>query len=419
MEGLAFINWSIAIFFTVCYAYQFLYIALALLKKPTRFPDAPPHRFAVMIAARNEAAVIGQLIESIRRQEYPAELIDVFVVADNCTDATASVARRAGAQVWKRADAQKVGKGYALHFLFQRVFAQYGAEHYDGYFIFDADNLLDEHYIYEMNKAFAAGYRVVTGSRNSKNYGSNWISAGYALGFLRDGRLMHQGRMHLSTSCSVTGTGFLVHSDIIRKNGGWRHFMLSEDTEFSVQCILEGERIGYCPAAELFDEQPTSFRQSWAQRERWAKGYWQVFRKYGRRLLHGILVDKDLACFDMTMCVMPAILLTVVGLSVNTVMAVLGVLLHKATLISLLYPLLGLLGNAYVMLFLMGVCTLLGSWKQIHCPVWKKLLSLLSFPFFQLTYLPIAATAICKKIEWKPIRHDVAVSLAEVRETNR
>lgn len=135
--------------------------------------------------------------------------------------------------------------------------------------------------------------------------------------------------------------------------------------------------------------------------------------------MHGILADKDLACFDMTMCVMPAILLTVVGLSVNTVMAVLGVLLHKATLISLLYPLLGLLGNAYVMLFLMGVCTLLGSWKQIHCPAWKKLLSLLSFPFFQLTYLPIAATAICKKIEWKPIRHDVAVSLAEVRETNR
>ena len=112
-------------------------------------------------------------------------------------------------------------------------------------------------------------------------------------------------------------------------------------------------------------------------------------------------------------------MLTIVGLGANTVMAVLGVLLQKATLVSVLYPLLGLLGNAYLMLLLMGACTLLGSWKQIHCPAWKKLFSLLSFPLFQLTYLPIAATAICKKIEWKPIRHNVAVSLAEVRETNR
>ena len=136
------------------------------------------HKYAAVISARNESTVIGELIHSIKKQNYPAELLDVFVVADNCTDNTAAVARRAGAIVFERFNRKEVGKGYALDYAFQRIEKDYAAAGYEGYFIFDADNLLDANYVAEMNKAFDSGCRVITSYRNSKNYDSNWISAG-------------------------------------------------------------------------------------------------------------------------------------------------------------------------------------------------------------------------------------------------
>src|SRR5699024_3328495 len=129
----------------------------------------------------NESAVIGELVHSIKKQNYPAELLDVFVIADNCTDNTAAVAERAGAIVFERFNRQQVGKGYALDYAFQRIEKEYGQAQYEGYFIFDADNLLDANYVAEMNKVFDSGYRVITSYRNSKNFDSNWISAGSAL----------------------------------------------------------------------------------------------------------------------------------------------------------------------------------------------------------------------------------------------
>lgn len=116
------------------------------------------HRFAVLVAARNEEAVIGQLIESIQMQDYPSELVDVYVVADNCDDSTASVAREKGAFVYERFNKVHVGKGYALNYLLSAMKEDGKREVYDGYFIFDADNLLEKNYIKEMNRTFCDGY---------------------------------------------------------------------------------------------------------------------------------------------------------------------------------------------------------------------------------------------------------------------
>ena len=181
-------NLAIFLLFTFSYAYQIFYALVALVRKT---PDLTPkdlHKFAVVIAARNESAVIGQLINSIKKQKYPAELVDIYVVADNCTDNTAEVARQAGAQVYVRNNRQMVGKGYALDFIFKILQRTNDKTQYEGYFVFDADNLLDENYIAEMNKVFDAGYRVVTSYRNSKNYDTNWLSAGYSLWFLREAK---------------------------------------------------------------------------------------------------------------------------------------------------------------------------------------------------------------------------------------
>ena len=103
------------ILFTALYFYQAIYVVVALFKKPQKpAPAGKNHHFAVLIAARNESAVIGQLISSIKKQKYPQDKIDIFVVADNCTDDTAKVAERAGAHVYERYNKKYVGKGLSL-----------------------------------------------------------------------------------------------------------------------------------------------------------------------------------------------------------------------------------------------------------------------------------------------------------------
>lgn len=271
----------------ICYTYQFLYIPLVLLKKRRPLPcPAAPHRYAVLIAARNEENVIAGLLDSLAAQTYDMSLVTVFVAADNCTDSTAAIAREHGAVVYERFNHVNVGKGYALDFLLQHIGADY-PEGFDGYFVFDADNILSPDFLERMNESFSAGNEIVTSYRNSKNFGDNWISAGYALWFLRESRYLNGARNRLGSSAAVGGTGFLFSQRILDESHGWRFYLLTEDIEFSIHHILQGERIAICEDAVLYDEQPTDFRQSCRQRLRWAKGYIQVFRRYGAELLKG------------------------------------------------------------------------------------------------------------------------------------
>lgn len=406
------INIVLTILFVVCYAYQMAYIAVPLLRRDKPHKDVVPHRYAILISARNEEAVIGHLLESIWQQDYPAERITTFVVADNCSDGTAALARRSGAVVYERFNTQQVGKGYALHYLLQQIHADYG-DVFDGFFVFDADNLLEPNYITEMNKSFSDGHRILTGYRNSKNYGDNWISAGYALWFLRESEFLNHARSLLGTSCAVSGTGFLFHRDVVAHCGGWNFFLLTEDIEFTVHNILAGERIGYCPTAVLYDEQPVSFRQSCQQRMRWARGYLQVFRRYGWGLLRGIVHRGGFACFDMTMAIMPAIVLTLAGLLLNVVAGIL-VLCAGQSLFPVICSAIQSLGSTYLLLLFIGGVTTLTQWQKIRTSTAKKLLYILTFPLFMFTYIPISLVALFRRVEWTPIRHTVARSLQEM-----
>jgi cellulose synthase/poly-beta-1,6-N-acetylglucosamine synthase-like glycosyltransferase len=138
-----------------------------------------------------------------------------------------------------------VGKGYALDFCIKKILAEYADRGYEAYFVFDADNVLDVNYFREMNKTFDNGAKASTSYRNSKNYDSNWISAGYATWFLREAKFLNQARLDLNTSCAISGTGFFIAADIIEKAGGWKWHLLTEDIEFSAASILDGVRIAY------------------------------------------------------------------------------------------------------------------------------------------------------------------------------
>ncbi len=404
--------------FGLVYACQYFYLLVSCVRKPKKYPETGKEkRYAAIIAARNEEAVIGALIDSIKAQDYPAHLIEVFVVADNCTDATAARARAAGAIVYERQNANKRGKGYALEFLFGRIRQTRGIRAFDAYLIFDADNVLRPNYFSEMDKAFSAGNRIITSYRNSKNYGKNWISAGYALWYMHESRHLNNARSLLGTSAAVSGTGFLVASEIIEKNGGWRHFLLTEDIEFTVDEVLAGECIGYCHDAELFDEQPETFSESWRQRKRWAKGFFQVFGKYGGRLFGG-MVRLRWACFDMMMSVMPALVLSVFQLLTVTSLFVVNLLINGVVSAYLLRCIIGFFLFAYGLVIVFGVFAIITEWKRIHCNKVRALLLMLTFPIFMMTYLPIAVSALFSAtVEWQPTKHKYVMDTRDIETT--
>lgn len=425
MEFITYFNLCIFVVLTLLYFYQLLYVVVALVgeKRKEHFDNEAKkqHRFAFIVAARNESAVIANLIQSIKQQNYPAELIDVFVIADNCTDNTAEISREAGAIVYERFNYFLVGKGYALDYAFEHINNDYGdVEAYDGYFIFDADNIVDKNYVYEMNKVFDSGYRVITSYRNSKNYDTNWITAGYSLWFLREAKFLNNPRMMLNTSCAVSGTGFLLSSQIVKKNNGWKYQLLTEDIEFSVATAIEGEKIGYCEKAILYDEQPYTFSQSWSQRMRWAKGFYQVMFKYGKTLFTTMFKEKErfVSCYDMLMTIAPATILSLFCIIINCLFLFYGLNNHK--LMLALLPVVGKaivfsLLNCYSIMFFLGIITTITEWKRIQCSPIKKILYVFSFPVFIFTYVPISIVALFKKVEWKPIAHSVIKTVDDMQ----
>ncbi len=413
MKVIIYLNFIISLVFTLCYLYQGIYVIIGLLKSKQVSPARKNHSYGIVISARNEAGVIGNLIQSIKGQTYPAELIDIYVVADNCTDNTAEVARQFGANVYERFNNQLVGKGYALDWLFRQIKDNHCEKKYDAYIIFDADNVIAPTFVEEMNKVYDQGYRIITSYRNSKNYGNNWISAGYSLWFLREAKFLNNPRMRIGSSCAVSGTGFLVDADIFEKNGGWVHHLLTEDIEFTTDCIVNGEKIGYCEKAVLYDEQPEKFYQSYIQRLRWSKGFYQVFGKYGLKLIKGIF-KGNFSCYDMLMTLMPAMLLTLFSSILNAIAVPVCILTRSIYTFSLLKTLVQTFLSFYGIFFVLGAITTITERKQIHCSLWKKVLYMFTFPIFMLTYVPISVIALFKRVKWEPIKHSVHTTVDEI-----
>lgn len=419
MAPIVVFNFVIGVLFTVCFLYQVIYMLVGLFHGEVKVPKAAKqHRYAFFIAAHNEEPVIANLVQSIKDQDYPEELIDIFVVADACTDNTAQAARDAGAIVYERNDLARKGKSWVMDYGFDRILREYPGKH-EAFFIFDADNLLSRDYVSIMNDAFDQGYLALTSYRNSKNFGSSWISSAYATWFLREARYLNNARMILGTSCAVSGSGYLVSSKIIEGMHGWDFHTLTEDIQFSTFCAVHGVRIGYAPA-EFYDEQPLTLSASWKQRMRWTKGFYQVFFTYRRHLVKAITKFRRFAAYDLLMTIAPGMLLTLISLLANGTFIIVGMMSHgflatDAEIEMCIGSLLLTLGFMYITFFAMGLLTTITEFKHIHCPAkWRIVTNLFTFPLFMFTYIPLTVAALFLRVDWVPTPHDVSVTLDEV-----
>lgn len=232
----------------------------------------------------------------------------------------------------------------------------------DAFIVFDSDNIVDSNYVSEINKTFNNGYQVITSYRNTKNYGDNWISSGYSLWFLREAMYLNQPRWKIGSSCGVSGTGFLFSSKVLEECGGWNFHLLTEDIEFTADCIVNNRKIGYCPKAIFYDEQPTSFKQSVTQRLRWSKGYLQILGKYGKRLFKCTLKGK-FSTFDMLMNITPATVLSWVSIIVN-ILAIVVSIIRSDSVSTILLSLGQSTLNLYLTMFFIGAITTITEWKK-------------------------------------------------------
>lgn len=310
LEATAF--FQISIFIVMLY-----YLILSLFgiyrKKEDKLKDyTPKNKFALLVAAHNEETVIAQIIESLKEIDYPKALYDIFVIADNCNDRTAEIASSYKVNVYERNVTSKRGKGYALEWMFSKIFKM--PQKYDSIAIFDADNIVSKNFLKEMDLKLQSGYKVVQGYIDSKNPHDSWISESYSISFWSTNRLFQLSRANLGLSNQIGGTGFCVDTEILKRLG-WGATCLTEDLEFSCKLVLNGYKVGWAHNAIVYDEKPLTLKQSWSQRKRWMQGFTDVASRFFTTLMKKAIKEGDIVAFDCALYTIQPILTLLIGAS--------------------------------------------------------------------------------------------------------
>ena len=394
---------------TIFWLYQIAISLCSLVKlKEKTLKINKNHRFMAIIPAHNEEAVIGNLIESLKNQNYNKELYDIYVIADNCTDNTARVSRESGAIVYERFDDTKKTKGYALDWFLQQKIKEDAP--YDAICIFDADNIVDKNFINAMNKKLCQGEDVVQGYRDIKNPADNWITSGYALFYWTNHRFYHLARYNLGLSPMLNGTGFMVNFDIIKENNGWKTVTLTEDIEFSLQRILKGKRLGWATDAIVYDEQPTGFKQSWSQRSRWTVGHMQCIKEYTGKLVEEAKENKSIVTIDGLLYVIgstPMFILTILLLLSNFVLYALNGMTQAELISNLLRYL--------IPTFVLPSATAAFVMYLDGKPIKPMIKGFFTYPLFMGSWIVINIKCLFKReTTWEKITHNRSIKIDDV-----
>ena len=399
-------------FFSALYAAYFLMVALFSFKKNPVYPQrAPQNRFAILIAARNEEAVIGGLVESLAAQDYPKELYDIIVIPNNCTDDTAGAARRAGAVVWDCTVPVR-SKGQVLSFAVERLLA--GDKHYDAICIFDADNLVDPGFLREMNNARCTGVQVAQAYRDSKNPHDSLISGCGSIYYWMLNKFYNTSRRNMGLSAVVNGSGFMVDLELLRQWGGWNTWTMTEDVEFTGQCALRGVQVGWVPAAITYDEQPLEFSQSWKQRKRWSTGMFQCLERYAAPLTFSAFDGSFLSLDILLLYLCPLMqLLCLLPMA-------LGALFHLLDIPYGLFPQTQLYYQFFLSLSCSFLCTFATAFASVAAarkPVLPMLGAMAFYWVFIMSWIPINFICLFRRQKtWEPIRHTRAIRPAQLFE---
>lgn len=370
------------------FSLYFFIVALFCLKRMKRFEAVEAKtRFVCLIAARNEETVIGQLVESLQKQNYPRELYDIYVIPNNCTDGTADAAAAAGAHLFRCLDPVRC-KGDALH----QAVAWLLPQGYDAFCVFDADNEANPNFLAEMNRALASA-RSAKSRIFAKNPRQSWVCACYETFFCNANLFLNRARSSIGLSARVIGTGFAVRRDLMEELGGWNTESLTEDAEFYAQLAARGEKTAFVPGAVTYDEEPLSFQESLIQRRRWMSGIMEVCRKKANSLLQSIPGKGRLPAAD-----------ALIQLTFSRLQAwiIPCFLLQVCADPSALSDLSSIALRYYITTLLIGGASLLAERRL----TWHASFSLLLYPLFIFSFVLLQTFSLLRpNRSWTPIPH--------------
>ena len=348
-------------------------------------------RFAVLIPARNEEKCIAGIIESLKNQDYPEELIDIFVIPNGCTDNTAYEAKKAGAlilpvPVWV------FKKGDVLREAFSTLLS---TENHDAFCVFDADNEASPNFISEMNRALTSGSRAAKSRILAKNAHEGWVCSCYETYFCNANLFLNTARHNLGLSARLIGTGFAVRRDLMEELGGWNTETFTEDAEFYAALASRGEKVAYCKNAVTYDEEPLSFAVSMTQRRRWMSGIIRVLKLKCAGLLSGLFSRKSFfTAFD---ALMQFAFSAFQGLIIPLFL-IYACFNFKDALSSL--P--GIFLTFYAAVFVTGFLALILERRLTE----KTFACLFLYPFFMFSFIPLQSLALFfPSYVWKHIDH--------------
>lgn len=349
-------------------------------------------KFAILIPARDESRVIEELLNSILNQTRKIDSDDVYVIVEEESDKTVEIVKNKNMNIVFRHDLSKKRKGYALDDAIKEILEQ--KKHYDAYFIFDADNVLDKDYFKNMEEAYEDGYDIGIGYRNTKNGNDSVIAAASSLTFSMINTLGNEHKTKCNNTLTISGTGFYIKGDIVEKLNGYPFNSLTEDYELTLYATLNDLTTTYVKNAIFFDEQPVKYNITINQRTRWIKGFFEARKKYIPLLLKKEINKNFSSSFHQIMGVTPYILL-IIGL--------LGILLInyfnvKNTIILILF--------VYLIMVLITSIMVLKEKSYLNINNKMKIKVILYNPIFLSTYIICLFKAILNKdVKWLKIEH--------------
>lgn len=401
--------------------YQFVIGCRGCFRQKT-LPEATRYRrFAVLIPAHNEAAVLAPLLDSLKNQHYPKNCYRVFVSCDNCSDNTAEVAESCGAEALIRTDTTKNGKTWNVRW----ALTQIPMDNFDALAMFDADNLVESNFLARMNDYMEQHpeAEAVQGVLDVKNPDDNWLTRSYALAYWFTNRFWQLARGLWGLSCTLGGTGLVIRAATLRRLG-WNLESLTEDLEMSTRIILSGSRVHWNDHAIIYDEKPQDLRISTKQRTRWMQGHYWVCWKYGIKALVSFFQTRKVQYLDLFLYLLAP------GKACIALITMIAGMVYTIVNNAILFPTLGkntpqtltewvvFVGMPIFMTFAFCMfCAIVGPSMRQRKVTFRYAKDALAYFWFGITWIPIlfkAAFLAGSQGEWVKTEHTRSISLEQV-----
>ena len=377
--------------------YSYLVMPRCYLK-PKKYNNKK--RYCILIPARYESKVINNLLLSITKQTTKTNPKDIYIIVESIKDKTVDIAKQYNMNIILRENLSLKRKGYALNDAVTYILKK--QIHYDAYFIFDADNILDKDFIKNMEKSINEGYDIGIGYRNTKN-SNTLVSASSALTFSMINTMLNERKNKYHNNLTISGTGYYIKGSIIEEWNSFPFHSLTEDYELTLYAILHNLTTTYNKKAIFYDEQPDNFNVSLKQRTRWVKGYFEVRKKYINKISKSETKnDPNFASKVNAFLGVTPYIYIIIGLLIILV----NILITKGITTFLCYLTIFLL-LIYTVLSIFTIIMLKKEKNSLNISKSMKIKVIFYNPIFMFSYIIcLLRTIFIKDIKWDKIDHD-------------